>query len=67
MKLVQAVLASPKSKIFKVQSDFTTILLGFRSCGAEMIKSHTVMLKDNLTRWYTVTSNGSENTAGGVS
>lgn len=32
MKLVPAVLASPKSKIFSVQSDFTTILLGFKSC-----------------------------------
>ena len=26
-----AVLAKPKSRIFSVQSDFTTILLGFRS------------------------------------
>ncbi|TNN53365.1 hypothetical protein EYF80_036432 [Liparis tanakae] len=31
MKLVPAVLASPKSRIFRVQSDFTTILLGLRS------------------------------------
>lgn len=29
---VAAVLARPKSRIFKVQSDFTTMLLGFRSC-----------------------------------
>lgn len=33
MKLVQAVRAKPKSKILRVQSDFTTMLLGFRSCG----------------------------------
>lgn len=31
MKLVPAVLARPKSRIFRVQSDFTTILLGLRS------------------------------------
>lgn len=29
---VAAVLARPKSRIFRVQSDFTTMLLGFRSC-----------------------------------
>lgn len=29
---VAAVLARPKSRIFRVQSDLTTMLLGFRSC-----------------------------------
>ena len=29
---VAAVLARPKSRIFNVQSDFTTMLLGFKSC-----------------------------------
>ena len=29
---VAAVLARPKSRIFSVQSDFTTMLLGFKSC-----------------------------------
>lgn len=37
MKLVQAVRARPKSKILRVQSDFTTMLLGFRSWGGEKL------------------------------
>lgn len=35
MNVVPAVLAKPKSRIFSVQSDFTTMLLGFKSCATE--------------------------------
>lgn len=38
MKLVPAVLASPKSRIFSVQSAFTTILLGFKSFEEKDVK-----------------------------
>lgn len=43
MKLVQAVLARPKSRIFRVQSDFTTMLLGFRSWG--QVETYTFLSK----------------------
>lgn len=36
MNVVPAVLAKPKSRIFKVQSDLTTILLGFKSWKKEL-------------------------------
>lgn len=42
MNVVPAVLARPKSKILRVQSDLTTMLLGFRSC-----------TKENIIKWIT--------------
>lgn len=52
MKLVQAVLARPKSRIFRVQSDFTTMLLGFRSWG--QVETYTFLSKHEYIFLYLI-------------
>lgn len=51
MKLVPAVRARPKSRIFRVQSDFTTILLGLRSCRKRRTHIYNKLSSKSKSRW----------------
>lgn len=55
MKLVPAVRARPKSRIFNVQSDLTTILLGFKSFNTHSVRLVKLAYKfENARRTYSV-------------